>query len=39
MGRISGCEVQELLEFVEAPLNEIVFLVLPLAVTDEVSSA
>ena len=38
MAIISRCDVPELFELVEAALDEITFLVLPLAVIDEVTS-
>jgi hypothetical protein len=35
---IAGCDLAELLELVEAALDEIALFVLPLAVIDEVAS-
>ena len=38
MAVIPCCDLPELLELVEAPLNEVAFFVLPLAVIDESGS-
>jgi hypothetical protein len=38
MAIISRCDLSELFEFVEAPLDEIALFVLPLAVIDESAS-